>query len=155
PNSRSNTVDVIDQRTFRVVAHFAVGALPQHVTPSYDLRTLWVDNDNGNSLTPIDPRTSKPGRPVPVEDPYNLYFTPDGSRAIVVAERLQRLDFREPHTMHLRRSPPVVCPGVDHMDFTADGKLALVSCEFSGRMAVLNVAGEKIVRYVPLRAGAA
>ena len=155
PNSRSNTVDVIDQRTFRVVAHFAVGALPQHVTPSYDLRTLWVDNDNGNSLIPIDPRTSKPGRPVSVEDPYNLYFTPDGSRAIVVAERLQRLDFREPHTMRLRRSLPVTCPGVDHMDFTANGKLALVSCEFSGRMAVLDVAREKIVRYVSLRVGAA
>ena len=28
PNSQSNTVDVIDQRTFKVVDHFAVGALP-------------------------------------------------------------------------------------------------------------------------------
>ncbi len=28
PNSDSNTVDVIDQRTFKIVRHFAVGALP-------------------------------------------------------------------------------------------------------------------------------
>ena len=51
------------------------------------------------SLTPIDPKTGKPGPPVPVADPYNLYFTPDGRSAIVVAERLRRLDFRDPHTM--------------------------------------------------------
>src|SRR5204862_19610 len=57
PNSLSNTVDEIDPRTYRVVRSFPVGALPQHVTPSWDLRTLYVLNDVGNSITPIDPRT--------------------------------------------------------------------------------------------------
>ena len=78
PNSESNTVSVIDPHTYKVIDEFPVGALPQHVTPSYDLKTLWVDNDEGNSLTPIDPATGHPGKPVPVTDPYNLYFTPDG-----------------------------------------------------------------------------
>ncbi len=98
PNSESDTVDVIDPNTRTVVAHFAVGALPQHVTPSYDLKSLYVLNDAGNSITPIDPRTARPGRSIPVDDPYNLYFTPNGRYAIVVAERLHRLDFRDPHT---------------------------------------------------------
>ena len=31
PNSQSNTVDVIDPHTYKIVEHFAVGALPQHV----------------------------------------------------------------------------------------------------------------------------
>jgi YVTN family beta-propeller protein len=130
PNSQSNTVDVIDQRTAKVIRHFPVGALPQHVTPSWDLHTLWVTNDTGNSLTPIDPRNSRPGKPVPVLDPYNLYFTVDGRRAIVVAEAHRQLDFRDPHTMALRhalRTP--TCAGIDHMDFTAGGRLALASCE--------------------------
>ena len=125
PNSMSNTVDVISQRTMRVVAQFPTGALPQHVTPSWDLKTLYVDNDLGNTLTPIDPRTGRPGQPIPVEDPYNLYFTPDGRFAIVVAERLQRLDFRRPGTMALVHSLSVpVCRGVDHMDFSAGGRYA-------------------------------
>jgi YVTN family beta-propeller protein len=153
PNSKSDTVSVIDPRTYKVVDHFSVGGLPQHVTPSYDLRTLWVDNDAGNSLTPIDPRTGKPGKPVPVTDPYNLYFTPDGRYAIVVAERLQRLDFRDAHTMKLHRSVDVHCPGVDHMDFTADGRRALASCEFSGQMVVIDVPGEKVLGHLPLRSG--
>ena len=122
PNSDSNTVSVINPRTYKVIDQFPVGINPQHVVPSYDLKTLWVNNDQGNSLTAIDPRTGKPGRTVPVTDPYNLYFTPDGRYAIVVSERRGRLDFRDAHTMKLHHSLPVPCSGPNHMDFTADGR---------------------------------
>jgi DNA-binding beta-propeller fold protein YncE len=150
PETLGNAVDEIDPRTYKVVRRFSVPQEPQHVTPSWDLRTLWVDSDRGNTLTPIDPRTGRAGRPRPVADPYNLYFTPDGHHAIVVAERLQRLDFRDPHTLRLQHSTPVHCPGIDHMDFSADGRLALASCEFSGKLAVLDVRRERILRYITL-----
>jgi YVTN family beta-propeller protein len=156
PNSASNTVDVIDQRTFKIVAHYAVGALPQHVTPSYDLKTLWVDNDAGNSLTPVSPITGRPKGPaVHVEDPYNLYFTPGGRYAIVVAERNQRLDFRFAHTMRLHHSLSVPCRGVDHMDFSADGRYLLASCEFSGQMLKVDVRRERVVGVLTLPRGGA
>jgi YVTN family beta-propeller protein len=154
PNSESGTVDVIDPATRRVVGQFATGRLPQHVVPSWDLRTLWVTNDESNSLTPIDPATGRPGGPVPVADPYNLYFTPDGSRAIVVAERLRRLDFRDPHTMRLRRSVAVPCKGVDHLDFTADGRFLLASCEFSAELVRVDVRRERVVGVLRLEPGA-
>lgn len=154
PNSESGTVDEIDPRTYKVVRQFATGALPQHVVPSWDMKTLWVANDNGNSLTPIDPRTGIPGKPVPVEDPYNLYFTPDGRYAIVVAERLMRLDFRDAQSMKLHKSLPVPCRGVDHMDFTAGGRYALASCEFSGQMVVIDIARERVAGTLDLRPGA-
>ena len=153
PNSDSDTVDVIDPHTLRIVEHIAVGALPQHVVPSWDLRTLYVTNDAGNSLTPIDPRTGKPGKPIPVDDPYNLYFTPDGAYAIVVAERLQRLDFRDPHSFRLRHTLAVPCKGVDHMDFSADGRYLLASCEFSGEMLVVDVARQRVIRTISLPDG--
>jgi YVTN family beta-propeller protein len=146
PNSMSNTVTVISQRTLKIVAQFPTGALPQHVTPAYNLKTLYVDNDLGNSLTPINPRTGAPGRPIPVEDPYNLYFTPDGQLAIVIAERLQRLDFRDPATMRMIESLSVpMCRGVDHMDFSADGRYAFASCEFSGRMIKVDLQTRRVV----------
>jgi DNA-binding beta-propeller fold protein YncE len=156
PNSASNTVDVIDQRTFKIVAHYTVGLLPQHVTPSYDLRTLWVDNDGGNSLTPVSPITGRPkGKPVPVSDPYNLYFTPGGRFAIVVAEREHRLDFRFAHSMKLHRALVVPCSGIDHLDFSANGRFLLASCEFSARMVKVDVRRERVVGVIRLpRAGA-
>ncbi len=155
PNSQSNTVDVISQRTLRPIAHFAVGTLPQHVTPSWDLRTLYVTNDLGNSLTPINPRTARPGRPIPVLDPYNLYFAPDGRRAIVVAEAHRELDFRDPVTMRLRHALRIpACVGIDHMDYTFDGRYALASCEFAGRLVVVDLAREIVTRTIDLAASA-
>ncbi len=154
PNSQSNTVDVINPHTYKIVDHFKTGANPQHVTPSWDLRTLWVDNNAGNSLTPIDPETGHRGRPVRVADPYNMYFTPDGRYAIVVAEALQRLDFRDAITMRLHHALRVPCPGVDHMDYTANGRFALASCEFAGRMIVIDIRRERVVRTVWLGLGA-
>ena len=137
PNSRSNSVTVIDQATYSIVGQFPVGALPQHVTPSYDLKTLWVLSDEGDSLTRIDPATGQPGGTIPVSDPYNMYYTPDGKYAIVVAERLQRLNFFDAASMKLYHSLQVPCKGVDHMDFSADGRYLIASCEFG--MAVIKV----------------
>jgi YVTN family beta-propeller protein len=155
PNSDSNTVDVIDQRTFKVVRHFAVGGLPQHIVPAWNLKTLYVTNDTGNSLTAIDPTTGRPGRTLAVEDPYNLYFTPNGNYAIVVAERLHRLDFRDAQTFALHRSVSVPCVGVDHMDFSANGRIALASCEFSGQLVEVDVAHERVIGTVELGRAAA
>ncbi|MBV9025484.1 MAG: YncE family protein [Streptomycetaceae bacterium] len=133
-NPDRNSVTVIDPRSFRIVGHFPVGGLPQHVTPSWDLKTLWADASGGNQLVPINPKTAKPGKPVPVDAPYNLYFTPDGSAALVMAERHNRIDVRDPHTMKLRESINAPCNGVNHADFSADGSYFLVTCEFSGHI---------------------
>ena len=153
PNSDSNTVDEIDPATYKVVRSFAVGQLPQHVTPAYDLKTLYVLNDEGNSLTPIDPQTGAPGPRIPVADPYNMYFTPDGRYAIVVAERLGRLDFRDPHSFKLHHALRVPCRGVDHMDFSADGRYLIATCEFSGQLIKVDVAREKVVGVLTLPGG--
>jgi YVTN family beta-propeller protein len=154
PNSQSDTVDVIDPGTFKIVEHFTVGGLPQHVVPAYDLRTLYVTNDTGNSLTVINPRTGRPGRTIPVADPYNMYFTPGGRFAIVVAERLGRLDFRDAHSFRLRHSLTVPCRGVDHMDFSADGTFVLASCEFSSQLVKVDVRRQRVVGTLRLPQGA-
>jgi YVTN family beta-propeller protein len=137
PNLRSNDVYVIDPQRLAVVDRFKVGAIPQHVVPSWDLQTLWVANNGTRrrygSLTPVDPKTGKPGQAIPVDDPYNLYFTPDGRSAIVVAERRKRLDFRDPHTMALQQSISAPgCSGINHADFSIDGRYAIFTCEFRG-----------------------
>ena len=153
PNSLSNTVEVIDQRTLKIIRRFRVKRRPQHVIPSYDLRTLYVASDLGNSLQPINPRTGRrEGASIPVADPYNLYFTPDGRYAITVAELLLRLDFRDPHTMALRYSLHVpTCPGVDHADFSADGRYMYVSCEYLGAMIEIDLQGTpRVIRTLSL-----
>jgi YVTN family beta-propeller protein len=153
PNSRSNTVSVIDQRTMTVIDTFPAGTEPQHVVPSYDLTTLYAiaDQSPGAGLTPINPITGRPGARLPITDPYNLYFTPDGTYAVVVAEYYQRLDFSNPHTWKLADAPLFPsCQGIDHLDFSADGRTMLISCEFANRMLVVDVATHTVRREIRL-----
>jgi YVTN family beta-propeller protein len=156
PNRRSDDVWVIDANTLKVVDRFKVGVNPQHVVPSWDLKTLWVTNNaerrGRGSLTPIDPMTGRPGPPVDVDNPYNMYFTPDGRSAIVVAEARKRLDFRDPHTMALQYSLPVPgCAGINHGDFSIDGRFAIFTCEFKkGTLAKIDFADRKLRGYLEL-----
>ncbi len=138
PEQLSGSVQVIDPATLSVIATYPVARSPEHVVPSHDLRTLWVNSDAGNTLTSIDPTTGRVSGSVPVDDPYNLYFTPDGSAALVMAEARRRIDVRDPQTMKLIRSTPVPCVGLNHADFSADLQTLVVSCEFSGQLVVLD-----------------
>ncbi|MEU2225050.1 YncE family protein [Streptomyces sp. NPDC018347] len=153
PNTNSDTVTVIDPATYRVVDTIPVGRQPQHVVPSWDLKTLWVNNDLGNTLTPIDPRTGRAGRPVDVHDPYNLYFTPDGRYAVVMASMDRQLVFRDAHTMKTVKTVPVACYGVNHADFSIDGRYFIVSCEFSGELLKVDTARMEVLgkEKLPLR----
>lgn len=158
PNRASNDVSVIDPATLRVIDRFKVGLNPQHVVPSWDLKTLWVNNNaegrSSGSVTPIDPRTGRPGRAIAVSDPYNMYFTPDGRSAIIVAEAQRRLDFRDPRTMERQFSIAVPdCPGVNHGDFSLDGRYAIFTCEFAGRLVKVDLADRAVVGYLKLSRG--
>lgn len=158
PNRQSNDVWVIDPVTLKVVDKFKVGVNPQHVVPSWDLKTLWVANNAegrpDGSLTPIDPLTGKPGPQIMVDDPYNMYFTPDGKEAIVVAEAFKRLDFRDPKTMALKSSLPTPdCAGINHADFSIDGRFAIFTCEFSGKLVKVDLVNRKVLSYLKLSTG--
>jgi YVTN family beta-propeller protein len=156
PNLRSNDVYVVDPNTLKVVDKFKVGIDPQHIVPSWDMRTLWATNNAqgraDGSLTPIDPRTGKPGKAVLVDDPYNMYFTPDGKSAIVVAEARKRLDFRDPKTMAAQYSISTPgCAGINHADFSADNKFAIFTCEFAGTLVKIDLQKRQVMGYLQLK----
>jgi YVTN family beta-propeller protein len=158
PHVQSNDVYVIDPKTFKVIDKYKVGLNPQHVVPSWDLQTLWVTNNaertNKGSLTPIDPKTGKRGADIPVHDPYNMYFSPDGRSAIVVEEAEKRLAFRDPKTMEMQyyiQTPR--CAGINHADFSIDGKFAIFTCEFNKSLAKIDLVNRKVIDYLRLSKG--
>src|SRR5213594_5239936 len=158
PNLQSNDVSVIDPATLKVIDRFPVGVNPQHVVPSWDLTTLWVTNNaehrTDGTLTPIDPITGKPGKDVVVDDPYNMYFTPDGKSAVVVAEAMKRLDFRDPKTMALQASVSVPkCGGINHGDYSIDGRYLIMTCEYAGRLVKIDWRDRKVLGYLTLPDG--
>ncbi|NPC58691.1 YncE family protein [Caenimonas soli] len=155
PNRAANSVSVIDPATLKVVDTFKVGVHPQHVVPSWDLKILWVANNaegrTDGSMTPIDPKTGKPGASIPVDDPYNVYWTPDGRHTIVVAEAFKRLDFRDPKTMKLDYSIETpACPGINHADFSIDGRYAVFTCEFGGAITKIDMVNRRVMETINL-----
>ena len=150
PNHSSNTVSVIDPATYKVIKTFKTDKGPQHVVPSWDLSTIWVNNNQGNTITPIDPRNVTIGKPIKVHDPYNLYFTPNGKFAVVMAEADKQIVFRDPKTLAIKKAVPVPCPGVNHADFSADGNFFVATCEFDGALILMDTQKQALIAKIKL-----
>lgn len=151
PDGASGTV-VIDQRTFRVIGRLRTGRRPRSVVPAWDLRTLWV-NDVSGSLVPLDPRTGRRGTPVKLTTPGNLYFTPDGRTALVMAGKYGRIDLRDPRTMAPRGTLRLPCRGAAHADFSADETFFVAGCESSGQLVRVDPALRKVTGLIRLGGG--
>ncbi len=159
PNLVTGKVDVIDPQTFKVIDSLPAIPSPEHIVPSWDLQTLWVSADvsargGHGGVAPIDPRTGKIGKAIDVPDSYNIYFTPDGASAIIVAEAMRRLEFRDPHTMALQgyiATPK--CAGINHADFAPDGAYAIFTCEFNDFLAKIDLVHHTLVETLPLTPG--
>jgi DNA-binding beta-propeller fold protein YncE len=154
PGNDSGTVTVIDPATFEVLDRFVVGELIQHVVPSWDMHTLYANASSSNQLVPFDPLTGQPGPAIPVDAPYNLYFTPDGTSAVVMAERRNRMDWYDPVTWERRLAVDVPCDGPNHADWTADGQEFVVTCEFSGELLRVDTETAEILGVLDLGPGA-
>jgi DNA-binding beta-propeller fold protein YncE len=70
----------------------------------------------------------------------------------VVAEALKRLEFRDPQTMQLQTNLATPqCVGINHADFSIDGRYAIFTCEFAGGgLAKIDMVEKKVVGYMKL-----
>ncbi len=141
-DAAGNGYDIIDQKTMKLVRHRVTttgNSGPQHVAPGWDLTTLYVTNSAAGTVTPVDPRTGASGTATPIADAYDLSFTPDGRYAVVIAKDKQELDFLDPHTFAPVSAVKLNCPGPESIDYSADDRYAVVSCEFGGRLIRIDL----------------
>jgi DNA-binding beta-propeller fold protein YncE len=157
PHTRDNTVWVYDPAKREFIEKFSVGkgrnVEPQHVVPSWDMRRIFATNDLNDTLAEIDPKTGKFLKIHRVTDPYNMYYTPDGRYMVVMAERMRRIDLRDPHTLALVRSIPVPCRGVNHADYSGDHRYLIASCEYSGQLVKVDMVNFAVVASYNLPGG--
>jgi DNA-binding beta-propeller fold protein YncE len=139
PHEMGGDIAVIDPESRRVVDRFSVGRTPHHVTPAYDLTSLYVNVMGASRLVQLDPRAGRPIRSLTVTSPYNLYWTLDGSLAIVAAEPANRLDFYDPGSWRSVARLRIPASGVDHLDFSADGAYLMVTGEFGGQLVKVDL----------------
>ncbi|WP_372442946.1 YncE family protein [Actinomadura barringtoniae] len=150
---KAGIVDVIDQRTMRRLGRLKVGKAPQWIVPSWDFRTLWAADPSLQAAAPVSPHAVTRGRGVALTDPGALYYTPDGTSALVMAPGLGRIDARDPRTMRMIGSIELPCHGAAHADFTADGKALVASCPSTGWLVRVDPAVRTVTGTLRLPAG--
>jgi hypothetical protein len=100
------------------------------------MKTLWVAGSaerNSGLVMPIDPKTAKPGAAIKSKMRTTCTSLPTALPQSLSPKPLKRLEFRDPQTMKFQyniQTPD--CAGINHADFSIDGKFAVFTCEFSG-----------------------
>ena len=152
PDEHTGDVAIIDPSTFKVVGHLGTGVYPEHVTPDWDFSRLYVSNMSSSTLTVLDPANARATGVIHVPTPYDVYFSPNGAMAVVVNDyispanlRLNGLWFYDRSTWRKIGWLEIPWPGADDLDFSADGTFLLVSCEYSGMVAKVDLRSRRVV----------
>ena len=138
----------------KVVDRFKVGIGPQHIVPSWDLRTLWVTNNaegrTDGSLTPIDPQHRQAGHSRCRSTTRTTCTSrPTASRRSWSPRRASGSTSATRRRWQLQYSIDTPgCPGINHADFSIDGRFAIFTCEFSGTLAKIDLVERKVLGYL-------
>jgi YVTN family beta-propeller protein len=69
-----------------------------------------------------------------------------------MSEAAHQIVFRDAHTMAVRKTVPVSCDGVNHVDFSPDGRYFVASCEFSGDLLKVDTERQEVIGQIHLDA---
>ena len=127
PNFGSDTLSVIDPRTYKVVRTVPAGHGPQHVVPSWDLRTLWINDNTGNTL---------------IRDSRYLYVANRGAGSVSV------LDFRTDRLVSRWQLPGHASP--DMGGVSADGRVLWLSGRYDHEVYAIDTATGHLIARIPV-----
>jgi YVTN family beta-propeller protein len=69
-----------------------------------------------------------------------------------MSEAAHQIVFRDAHTMAITKVVPVGCDGLNHADFSPDGRYFIASCEFSGDLLKVDTVKQQVLGQQHLRA---
>ena len=154
-NSMSDTLTLADGRALEPASVLKVGREPHKFRQSRDGRAVYSCNTTSNEMLEIDLATLRVRRRIPMLDPYNVLFTPDGRYLYKVA---YRYDFMEIHDGETFRRLKRVRTGrqPSHVWFSPDGRWFVNTNQHSNSVTVIDTQTMAVARTLavdPLPAG--
>ena len=137
-NSNDATLSVIDLASHKELRRIPVLREPHHYALTPDGRDLLVGDTVGNELFDLDPVTFDVRRQLPVADPYQLGFSPDGKYLVVNGLARAQVDIYDAATVKLvKRIKLQSMPS--HLAFAPDSSVVYVSLQGTGRLAAIDL----------------
>jgi DNA-binding beta-propeller fold protein YncE len=137
-NSAEASLSVVDVDTERELRRIPVLREPHHWALTRDGHDLLVGDTGGNELLDLDPTSFAVRRRVPVADPYQLGFSPDGRFLTVNGLARNQVDIYDGATLKLlkrfalRKSP-------SHLDYAPDSSRVFVSLQDTDQLAAIDL----------------
>lgn len=143
-NSGSASVSVIDVSTRTEVRRVPVLREPHHMALTPDRRSLLVGDTVGNELLFLDPVTATLQRRMPMPDPYQLVFSPDGAWLTVAGLARNQIDIYAADSLRLvHRLPARAMPS--HINYAPDSSAVYVSLQQTDSLIAIAVKTGEVV----------
>ncbi len=137
-NSSAASLSVIDIDSQTEISRIPVLREPHHWTLTPDNRELLVGDTVANEMLFLDPVTFAVRRRLPISDPYQLGFSPDGKLLVVTALARAQVDIYEAGSYKLvKRFALKSMPS--HLDFSPDSAMVFISLQGTDRLAAIDL----------------
>jgi YVTN family beta-propeller protein len=146
-NSMSDSLTLVDARTFEPFKTMPVGREPHKFRLSLDGRSVYSCNTTSNELIEIDLATLQARRRIPMLDPYNVLFTHDRRYLYKVAYRYDFVEIHDGETFRpIKRLKVGRQPS--HMWLSPDGRWFVNTNQHSDSVTVIDIRAMLVARTV-------
>ena len=153
-NSLSNSISLIDPKTYKETGRVAIGKQPHHMMATPDDDALLIGNTASNELVYLDRKTGAVTHRMPMLDPYQMAFSPDRKWFVTTALRMDYVDIYAGDDIIGRRAnvKPVarVKTGSmpSHLAFSKDSKFAYVTEQGADTVSVIDLVSQKLAQTI-------
>jgi DNA-binding beta-propeller fold protein YncE len=146
----SHTVSRLDLRAGTLVRSWPVPNVPEAIGVTPDGREVWVGSNAQHRVSVLDVASGTVATAADSVDwPYRVLFTPDARTVLVPDMNRDVVRFIDRATRRELGRLAVPGGGPQGITLTPDGRHAFLSLSKQARVAVIDVAGRRIVGYVP------
>lgn len=146
-NSAQASISLIDVDTFQELRRVPVLREPHHMALTPDHRFLLVGDTTGNEILYLDPKTGRVMRRLPIVDPYQLVFSPDGRWLTIAGLARNQVDLyavgADDALTLVKRFPMRAMPS--HINYAPDSSVVYVSLQRTGRLAAIDIAALSVL----------
>lgn len=137
-----NELDVISERTFRIIAHAPAGVYPDGMTYDAPDHRLFISDEAGQTETVVDTRSNRRVATIAMGGEVgNSQYDPVSRRVLVDVQTRDDIVAINPQTNRIiaRYKLPSICQDDHSLLLDVPARLAFVTCDGNAKLLLLNL----------------